>query len=48
MFDIEGHTNCVTSIDEFKDQLPQNFKILSQHELVEERGTRYTLAGEIQ
>jgi hypothetical protein len=44
---IEGHVNCVYSLDEFKLQLPENFQVLVETELVEERGTKYTLVGKI-
>ena len=47
MFQIEGHVNCVNSVEEFKDQLPNNFKILLQDELKDERGTRYMVVGKI-
>jgi hypothetical protein len=45
MFDIEGHINCVNSMDEFKFQLPERAEILHQEEIVDERGTRYLLIG---
>lgn len=48
MYDIEGHTNCVDSIEQFKNQLPDNFDILFENELQDTRGTRFTLAGHIQ
>jgi hypothetical protein len=44
---IDGHINCVSSIDEFKAQLPDNCIVLSESEIVEERGTKYTLVGKI-
>lgn len=47
MFQIEGHINCVNSIDEFKNQLPNNFEVLLQDELSDDRGTRYMLVGKI-
>jgi len=47
MYQIDTHVNCVASIKEFKEQLPQNFQILQEHKLEEERGTRFTLIGKI-
>ena len=47
MYGIEGHTNCVDSIKEFKEQMPSNFKILAENQLEEERGTRFTIVGKI-
>ena len=47
MFDIEGHTNCVNSIEEFKKQLPDTAKVLSENEVTDERGSRYLLVGKI-
>jgi hypothetical protein len=44
---IEGHINCVNSIEEFKNQLPNNFKVLFEDEIVEERGIKYLLVGKI-
>lgn len=45
MFGIEGHINCVNSIDEFKDQLPERAEVLYQEEVEDTRGTRYMLVG---
>lgn len=45
MFGIEGHINCVNSIDEFKDQMPNRAKILYEEEVEDTRGTRYMLVG---
>ena len=45
MFDIEGHINCVNSIDEFKDQLPERAEVLYEEEIEDTRGTRYMLVG---
>lgn len=45
MVGIEGHVNCVNSIDEFKDQLPERAKVLYQEEVKDTRGTRYMLVG---
>lgn len=45
MFGIEGHINCVNSIDEFKDQLPERAEVLYEEEIEDTRGTRYMLVG---
>ena len=45
MYDIEGHINCVSSIEEFKEQLPDNAKVLSEDKIRDERGTRFLLVG---
>lgn len=47
MDQIEGHNNCVQSLEEFRTQLPANFQVLFKNELEDERGTRYTLVGKI-
>ena len=47
MYQIEGHTNCVSSIEEFKLQMPDGATILYENELPDERGTRYTLIGQL-
>jgi len=47
MYQIDTHINCVSSIDEFKEQMPKNLEILCEHELEEERGTRFSLVGKI-
>ena len=47
MDQIEGHVNCVGSLEEFKAQLPPNSEVLFEDELADERGTRYTLVGKI-
>ena len=44
---IEGHVNCINSIEEFKNQLPDNFKVLFEDEVVEERGIKYLVVGKI-
>jgi SAM-dependent methyltransferase len=44
---IEGHINCVHSIQEFKQQLPPHFEVLFKGENIDDRGTRYTLVGRI-
>ena len=45
MYDIEGHINCVSSIEEFKWQLPNNAKVLKEDRIVDDRGTRFLLIG---
>ena len=45
MFGIEGHINCVNSIDEFEDQLPEGVKVVFREEIKDTRGTRYMLVG---
>lgn len=47
MFNIDGHINCVQSLEDFRSQLPLNFKILFENNLDDERGTRYTIVGKI-
>jgi len=47
MYQIEGHTNCVSSIEEFKLQMPDDATILYENELPDDRGTRYTLIGRL-
>jgi len=44
---IEGHINCVHSLQEFKNQLPDNSEVLFEDELEDNRGTRYMLIGKI-
>ena len=45
MYDIEGHINCVSSIEEFKYQLPENAKVMVEDKILDERGTRFLLVG---
>lgn len=45
MYDIEGHINCVSSIEEFKWQLPDNAKVVIEDKITDERGTRFLLIG---
>ena len=45
MYDIEGHINCVSSIEEFKYQLPENAKVIIEDKIRDERGTRFILVG---
>jgi hypothetical protein len=44
---IEGHVNCINSVEEFKTQLPNNFKVLFEDEIVEDRGIKYLVVGKI-
>lgn len=45
MFGIEGHVNCVNSIEEFKNQLPDRAEVLYEEEVEDSRGKRYMLVG---
>jgi hypothetical protein len=45
--DKDGHTNCVTSLNEFKTQLPLNVEVMFEDESADEKGTRYTIIGKI-
>ena len=45
MYNIEGHINCVSSIEEFKCQLPDNAKVMLEDKIVDDRGTRFLLIG---
>ena len=47
MYDIEGHINCVSSIEEFKYQMPDKAEILVEDKIIDDRGTRFTLIGKI-
>lgn len=47
MYDIPDHTNCVSSIEEFKKQLPDNAEVLIEDEIKDDRGIRFTLIGKI-
>ena len=47
LFNIDTHINCVNDIDEFEKQLPENAKVKVKDEINDERGTRFTLIGEI-
>lgn len=44
---IDGHINCVHSIQAFRRQLPAHFEVLVKGENKDARGTRYTLVGRI-
>ena len=45
MFGIEGHINCVNSLEEFKEQMPERAEVLFEEEVEDTRGTRYMLVG---
>lgn len=45
MFGIEGHINCVNSLEEFKQQLPERARVIYEEEVQDTRGTRYMLIG---
>lgn len=45
MFGIEGHVNCVNSLQEFKEQLPDRAEIRYSDEVEDTRGTRFMLVG---
>ena len=47
MYNIEGHINCVSSIEEFKYQMPDKAEILVEDKIVDDRGTRFMLIGKI-
>lgn len=47
MVDIEGHINCVKTIEDFKKQLPDNAKVLIEDEIKDDRGIRFTLIGQL-
>ena len=45
MFNIEGHINCVNDIKQFKNQLPENAKVLVEDSIIDDRGTRFMLVS---
>lgn len=45
MYEIEGHTNCVNNIEEFKLQLPDTAKVLIEDKIEDDRGIRFMLIG---
>jgi len=47
MFDIPTHKNCVNNIEEFKEQMPSNAKIMIEDHIKDDRGTRFLLIGQI-
>ena len=47
MYEIHDSVNCVKSIDEFKYQMPDNAKVMIEDEIKDDRGTRFTLVGQL-
>ena len=47
MYDIPDHINCVSSIEEFKEQLPDNAEVLIEDKIKDDRGIRFTLIGKL-
>ena len=47
MYNIPTHINCVSSIEEFYSQLPHNATIITEDEVEDDRGTRFTLIGKL-
>ena len=47
MYEIHDSVNCVSSIEEFKYQMPDYAKILKEDTLRDDRGTRFTLIGQL-
>ena len=47
MFDIPTHNNCVNNIEEFKEQMPSNAKIMIEDHIKDDRGTRFLLIGQL-
>ena len=45
MYEIHDSVNCVSSIEEFRWQMPDNVKILKEDTIRDDRGTRFTLIG---
>ena len=45
MYNIEGHINSVNNIKQFKDQLPENAKVLIEDNVTDDRGIRFILVG---
>ena len=45
MYDIKEHINCVSSIEEFKRQLPDNAKVMIEDKIEDDRGIRFILVG---
>lgn len=51
MFSIDQHTNCVNNLEEFKQQLPDSFKVLYSDSIPvtgweDENGTRFTIIAQ--
>ena len=47
MYDIPTHINCVSSIEEFKHQLPEKSEVMVEDKIRDERGTRFLLIGKL-
>ena len=47
MFHIPTHINCVNNIEEFKEQMPSNAKIMIEDHIKDDRGTRFLLIGKL-
>ena len=47
MYNIPTHTNCVSSIDEFRSQLPHNANVMIEDKIEDDRGIRFTLIGKL-
>ena len=47
MYDIPTHINCVSSIEEFKYQLPEKSEVMIEDKIRDERGTRFLLIGKL-
>ena len=47
MYEIHDSVNCVSNLEEFKSQLPDNAKVLIEDKLEDDRGTRFTLIGKL-
>ena len=47
MFYIPTHNNCVNNIEEFKEQMPSNAKIMIEDHIKDDRGTRFLLIGQL-
>tara|TARA_B100000900_G_C20536706_1_gene698709 strand:+ start:210 stop:1052 length:843 start_codon:yes stop_codon:yes gene_type:complete len=45
MYDIEGHINCVDTLKDFLDQLPEGSTILHTEEIEDTRGKRFLVIG---
>ena len=45
MYGIEGHINCVNTIEDFENQLPERAEVLYREEVEDTRGIRYMLVG---
>ena len=47
MFGIEGHINCVNSMEEFVNQMPDTLHVKHVEEIEDSRGIRYMIIGEL-